>query len=273
VTVQRVVPLQRGQPWDNCPLALRERWRLTTLAAGWPFPSDWCLPAVDAVCEAAVEGRDPAPALSVLGRARAEAGAGLAETLHDVAALHAVLLQPGAPSPVVEDPDVVPTRMVRATALGWADLTFGEVATGQVVDSLTGLTTAGYLRTRLAEIYRSAYTAGRAVADRHVLVLVALDLSRIAGWTRLVPMLLAAEAMRTVFDGGQTLALVGPSVAAALCRRDEHLPDRTRRLRLLVAEQLDTDPDAAVAGPPRVWLERLPTGYPAACDLLAHLGR
>jgi hypothetical protein len=58
-----------------------------------------------------------------------------------------------------------------------------------------------------------------------------------------------------------------------LSRRNEHLPLRTKRLRRLATELLGTDPDAACVGPVRVWQERLPEGYQAACDLLALLGR
>jgi hypothetical protein len=273
VTDHRLVPVQRGDPSGGCPRALRERWRLTTLAAGWPFPDDWGLPAVDAVCEATVKGRDSMSALSLLGRARAASGAGLAETLQDLAALHAVLRHPGNARTAVDDPDIVPTRLVRATAIGWADVTLAGVSANQVIEPLTGLATAGYLRTRLGEVYRSARAAGLPAGDRHALVLVALDLRRVHGWTRLVPMLLAAEAIREVFDGGQTHAAAGPSVAAVLCRRDQRLPARIRRLRSLVGELLAADPDASPAGPPRVWLERLPYDHAAACDLVTRLGR
>jgi len=236
------------------------------------------VPAVDAVCEAAADGRDPVQALGWLGRARAKSGAGLSETLHDLAAMYRVVQAVGGVDlavavPHVVDVDGVPTRLVRAAALGWADVTSSEIASSRVVDEMTGLTTVGYLRTRLGEVYRSAQVAGRAIEDRHVLVLLAVDLSRTGGWTRLVPILMAAEAMRTVFDGGETLAQIGPSVAAVLCRRDELLPLRTKRVRRLATELLSADPDAARAGPVRVWLERLPTSYPGACDLLAHLGR
>ena len=266
------LPVQRVAPPGGCPRALRERWRLATLAAGWPFPGDWELPAVDAVCEAAAEGHDWMPALSLLGRARAASGAGLAETLQDLAALHAVLRHPGDARQAVDDPDIVPTRLVRATAIGWADVTLAAVSTNQLIEPLTGLATVGYLRTRLGEIYRSAHAAGRSAGDRHVLVLVALDLRRVHGWTRLVPMLLAAEAIREVFDGGQTHAAIGTSVAAVLCGRDHRLPARMRRLRCLVSELLAADPAASPAGPPRIWIERLPYDHSAACELVARLG-
>jgi len=270
VTGHRLMPLQRIGPAGGCPRDLRERWRQTTLAAGWPFPSDWGVPAVDTLCSAVTAGLDPVSPLCRLGRARAETGAGLAETLQDLAALHTVLRQPG-PCPVVDDPDQVPSRLIRAIALGWADVALAEVGASQVVDSMTGLATASYLRTRLSEIYRAAQADGEPASDRHILVLVSLDLSRIEGWTRLVPMVLAAEAMRDVFNGGQTHAVLGQSVAVVLTGLDTKLPSRTVRLRSLICELLTADPDATSAGPPQVWLERLPVEYTQACELLTRL--
>ena len=270
MTGHRLMPLQRIGPSGGCPRALRERWRVASIDAGWPFPSDWGVAAVDTLCEAVTAGLDPVPPLSALGQARAESGAGLDETLQDVATLHAVLREPDAGQPV--DPDQVPSRLIRAVALGWADVTFAEIAASQVVDGMTGLATAGYLRTRLGEVYRSAQAAGRPVAEQHTLVLVALDLRQLRGWTRFVPMVLAAEAMREVFSAGQTHALVAPSVGAVLTELDEQLPMLTVRLRSLISELLAADPDVTAAGPPRVWLEELPPDYPMACQLIAKFG-
>ena len=247
----------------RCPEALRRQWQVTSLATGWRFPGDWAVPAVEAVCAAVASGHDPAPAVSVLGWARAESGAGLDETLSDLAALQAAVQEQDVP-----DADDVPTRLVRAAALGWAEAICGQVATAAVVDAATGLATTGYLRARLAELYQATH---HRVGEQYVLVLVAPRLSRTHGCPRLVPMLLAAEGMRSVFDSGETLALAGPSVAVALCRRDARVRWRTRRLRRLVADLLASDPAAARAGPARVWLRRLPTSYAAACDLLAGL--
>ncbi|HEY0636548.1 MAG TPA: GGDEF domain-containing protein [Pseudonocardiaceae bacterium] len=281
------VPLPRSGT-GRCPVVLRERWRRATLAAGWVFPDDWEVPEVDAVCRAVAGGRDPAAVLRLLGRARAGSGAGLEEVLRDLAALHSVLgaagdrgaagqgaggqgrAAAGAASP---DVDGVPARHLRLVALGWADVTSGEVVQARVVDQLTGLTTLGYLRTRLSEVYRCAAAHGRPAGERHALVLLRLDRSRTRGWTRLIPMLLAAEAMRAVFGGGETLALVGPSVAAVLCARDDGLPLRAHRLRRTVTELLVADPDVAASGPVRVRSEPLPATLGAACALLAAAGR
>jgi len=280
--VGRAVRRPRTGGSEQCPLALRERWRVAALAAGWPFPDDWGVPAVDAVCEAATDGRDPTQALGRLGRARAESGAGLDETLRDLATLYVVvsatgrLAGPGTAATTDGASSVldhVPPRLLRATALGWADVVAGERASTRVVDELTGLTTAGYLRTRLAEVYRYAEVDGHTADERHVLVVLALDLTRAGGWSRLLPMLMAAEAMRAVFDGGETLTLLTPSVAVILAGRDERLALRSKRLRRLATELVARDPDSACVGPVRIWLEQLPSAHPAACDLLAHLGR
>lgn len=281
--MHRAVPLPLAAS-GRCPAALRERWRLATLAAGWPFPSDWGVPAVDAVCEAMLRGQDFVEALTTLGAARATSGASLEETLRDLAALCSVgTVAPGAAHAAASDPvelrpggdevDRLPTWVVRAAALGWADAAAGELVAARPVDELTGLATAGYLRVRLGEVYRGARACGVAVEASHVLVPLALDLSRTGGWTRLVPMLMAAEAMRVVFDSGESLALAGPSVAVVLARRDERLDLRIARLRRLATELLDADAEAACAGPARVWVERLPADYDQACDLLVQLGR
>jgi hypothetical protein len=246
------------------PQALRQRWRRASLAAGWRFPDDWDAAEVDALCAALVRGDEDGTvdvAVTALGMARARSGVGLAETLDDLAALHAVLTPAGA-----HTADHMPERLLRAAALGWAEQCCDHVATAGVVDELTGLATAGYLRVRLGEVYRGG------AADRHALVLVWLDLSRCGAWSRLMPMVLAAQAMRAVFNGAETLALVRPGVAAVLCRRDPRLQRSAARLRRLVDQLLARDPAAACAGPARVSVRWLPASERAACDLVAGVG-
>jgi hypothetical protein len=254
--------------------ALRSRWRTATVAAGWAFPADWPLAEVDEVCAAVIGAGDPAEALAGLGRARAEVGAGLGETLQDLAALHAALAEPAGSTGIVSpNVDAVPSRMLRATALGWADVVVGQVSASEVDDPLTGLVTAGYLRTRLGEVYREARLAQRQPADDHALVLVALDLGRASGWSRVVAMTLLAGALRTVFDGGETLASIGPSVAAVLVRRDGELARRISTLHRAAADRLAADPHVRQTGPATVWLERLPESRQAALELVSALGR
>ncbi|MEV0678281.1 GGDEF domain-containing protein [Actinosynnema sp. NPDC050436] len=251
--------------------ALRSRWRTASMAAGWSYPADWPLAEVDEVCAAVLRTADPGAELYRLGGARAEAGAGLAETLLDLAALHAVVGEPpGSTGIVSPDVDAVPSRMLRATALGWGDVMSRQASTCAADNPLTGLATGAYLRTRLREVYAEARTTGH---QDHLLVLVALDLSRTSGWSRVVAMTLLADALREVFDSGQTIASLGPSLAAVLVRKDDRLRRTVGNLRLLTADRLAVDPHVAPTGPAEVWLEELPATYEQAAELLAGLGR
>lgn len=252
---------------------LRESWRVCSAAGGWPFPGDWELPAVDAVCSAAVAGVDPVAALGRLGGQRADSGAGLAESLDDLAALYSALRPLRTPvlrvvDELAVDPDaLVPPAHVRALALGWAEQTSALVASSRVVDALTGLATPGYLRTRLGEVYAAG------AAGEHALLVVALDLSGVRGPSRLVPLLLAARVLRAEFDAGQTLARLGSSRAAVLVADAERgrLAAGALRTRLLVARCLAVDPSATA--PVRVWAETLPATHRGACALVGRLGR
>ncbi|QRP45141.1 GGDEF domain-containing protein [Amycolatopsis sp. FDAARGOS 1241] len=255
---------------DGSLRALRARWRTASLAAGWRFPSDWALPEVDAVC-AAVMRHGPTgaeTALAGLGRARAAAGAGLGETLSDLAALHAVLADPESVDGFVSpDVDATPARLLRVTALAWADVATDQLVHTEVTDPLTGLPSAAYLRTRLGEVYRAGS------GDDHVLLVVGLDLTTVSGWPRLTGMILVADAVRWVFDTGESYATLGPSVVAALCRRDDRLASRGVALRRALNDRLSVDAQLREVNQPRVSAVRLPATHDRACDLLADLGR
>jgi len=255
---------------------LRAKWRAASLASGWRFPSDWGLPEVDEVCAAVIEGGEACTelALAGLGRARATAGAGLSETLSDLAALHAVLAESGSPEGFVRpDVDATPARLLRLTALAWADIAADHLAHPEVTDPLTGLPTIAYLRTRLAEIYRQAVRDGCQAAEENLLLVVTLDFSAVAGWSRLTGMILVAEAIRAVFDGGESVASLGPSTAAALVPRDGRIASRGVMLRRELNERLSVDTQVCEAGVPRISVVRLPPAHEAACELLATLGR
>lgn len=276
MTVREADPRSRGdaEGTGHALKVLRSRWRTASIAAGWRFPSDWGVPEVDAVCLSAVQRGDLAGALSSLGRARAQAGAGLDETLTDLAALHAVLTVGDARDGLIAtDPNAAPTRLVRAAALAWAEESVGELRGAEATDNLTTMATHAYLRTRLGEVYRQAERLGVAAAETHTLLVVTLDLSAVTGWARLMAMVLVADALREVFDGGESIALLGPSVAAVLSDRDPAFGDRALSASWLITERLKVDPQLEPSRRPVLRLERLPATQEEARTLLQSISR
>ncbi|WP_051267134.1 hypothetical protein [Nakamurella lactea] len=237
--------------------ALREQWQVLSSELGWAYASDWQQDSVDALCEAMVELRDPWDAAERLGRDRAAAGVGLAETLSDIDALTTLV------------PDDNAEQLRRAVSLGWS-----EVATApqvSLIDPMTGLVSLGYLQLRLGEVYRAGAGMGRPVGASHALVIVRIRSTQ-TGLGRRLPMVVVADALRSVFDAGETLALLSDSVIAVLCRRDQRLPARAGLAQTLGQRMLDRD---ELAGPVSVagWIEPLPGSVALATAMLADLSR
>ena len=245
-------------PFPMTSTELHQLWFAQSRSAGWVFDSDWHDPAIDALCEACVHGDNVWPAGERLGAVRADAGVSLGETLADIDGLAVVL--PGLPIDILH----------RAVSLGWADRMMAPVPA--VFDPLTGLVSVDYLRTRMGEIYRAAEVAGRSVSTGHALVVVRVDLTGRTGWDRITPLILSGDAMRTVFDGGQTLARLADHMAVALTDREQLLARRVQLLTGLVTDRLARADRTAGPGP-RVWIERLPDSLPAATDLIGELSR
>jgi hypothetical protein len=259
---------------DDADRELRARWRTASLASGWRFPSDWPVPEVEAVCTSLIDGVDVSTALADLARARARSGAGLEETLVDLAALHAVVTAPGsADGLVAADPDATPSRLLRVAALAWAEESFGELTGARTVHGLTGLATHAYLRTRLSEVYRQAARDGLRVHDTHVLLVVTLDLADVVGWDRMMSMVLVADVLREVFDGGESPAVLGPSVAVVLAERDASFGPRSLSAGRMLNERLHGDELFTGAELPSLRVVALPDTDELARDLLRQLGR
>lgn len=236
---------------------LREQWRSLAAVGGWAYPSDWHLESVDAVCEALADSRDPWDAAERLGRDRATAAVGLPEALADIDALTSIV-----PAPLAE-----PLR--RAVSLGWS-----AVATAppvSIVDPMTGLASAGYLQVRLGEIYRAAAASEVAASQSHALVMIQVA-TGVQGLGRRLPMVIVADALRAVFDGGETLAVLSDSMIVVLTERTGRLARRVALGRQTAQRLLHTDEQAGSARV-RAWIESLPPTAAAAADLLGDLGR
>lgn len=246
--------VQASRPMD--PSALRQTWAEGSQVCGWAFESDWDTPAVDAVVDAICGDRSVWASAERLGGERAAAGVPLAEALTDVDVLA----------------DLVADRhresLVRAVSLGWADRVIAPA--DAVSDALTGLASAEYLRIRLGEIYRAAEVEGSSAARSHALVVVRLGKTGSQSWTRRLPMILVGDALRTVFDAGESLARIGPAVAVAVAPRGPLLARRARLMAELIAAGVEESDDDVS---PHVWIEGLPETCSAAADLLSDLAR
>ncbi|PPK69786.1 GGDEF domain-containing protein [Actinokineospora auranticolor] len=259
-----------GADWSM--RSLRSRWRTVSLTGGWRFPSDWGVPEVDDVCAAVVTGGDLVGALRDLARARAYAGVGLEEALADLAALCAVLEAPSG-TRAAADPDATPPALLRATAVAWADAALGRQYAPEPTDPLSGQATADYLRVRLGEVYARGRRDGVCPSDRYVLLVVTLDLSGVVGWPRLMAMMLVGDVLRSVFDGGESVAVLGSSVAVVLAEREPRLAGRTADAHTLIADRLAIDTDLGRCAPPEIRVEPLPTTEPAALRLVHEVSR
>lgn len=235
---------------------LRQRWRVQSIRGGWAFPGDWWVPPVDAVVEALIDGVDPAPAVTLLGGARADSAVGIEEAMDDLTALCGL----------VGLGDEAPARLIRALVVGWFEAATVHGLAEYCEDPLTRLTTPAYLRTRLAEVYREASRSGLPVNETHALVVVGVDRVE-AGWDRGMRLLVAGECLRATFSGGETLSATGPGHVVALVTRERALAPRVAVLRELLSEQLGPD------HPTRVWLEGLPRHEHLADSLLLELAR
>ncbi len=230
------------------PTALTDAWRRRTLAAGWLAIDDWHTAAVDAVASAVLlrglsAGAELAQACGSLGRSRAEAGIGIAETIEDLAALFAVL-----------DGGCPPLRLVTSIAAGWAEEGLARHWQGGCEDPLTGLATVSYLRTRLTEVYREAGQLGTSPAATHRLLVIRLS-PRPDALDRVARAISLGHDLRAAFPGGDTLC--GESLSAfasgpaiALVRACGDLPARyaslRRTIRLSRGAQLRMAPLPAV---------------------------
>ncbi|QJW38234.1 hypothetical protein FIC82_004870 [Cellulosimicrobium protaetiae] len=241
---------------------VRERWRRTSADSVWLRPGDWYHPAVDALVEAMCEERDGAPAAERLGRARAEAGVGIGETLDDVACLYGVHDR---------EPEV---RLLRAVAVGWSEGYEATPVTPEVLDPESGLATAQYLVHRLRETYGVARRAGSDATRTHGLLVVDVALDDLTGWQRFARSAAMGRALTQTFGDGHPMASLGSGIFVVLGERGADEGELRTVLRHNIERTgLTLGVTAILRRPPRVWLEPLPQTHAAAVELLNVLQR
>ena len=252
--------------------ALRERWFACSNALGWAVASEWPDPTVDEVCETVLAGH-AGPALEVAlthwAGARASAGhRSRRDAVRPRRPAHRRERGAGrtgtAPTPLAAGDRRLAAGARRCRSDGPTSRA-GTSREAAAVDPLSGLASARYLVTRLAEVHRAARAGGTRVPETHALVAVTLP---VAGWSRVAPLAVAGDAASVVFDAGETIAVVGRSTVVVLAPR-EGLAGRVRVLRGLLARRLSGA--SGVTGAPGARIVALPATLAGAQDTLARL--
>lgn len=243
-------------------------WRRSTLEGAAPEQEELpeairqALPRrFEVVGEALASATDTTGACAVVGRDVARDGADLGEALSGLRTTFEVVLG--------VEPDFA---SVEALSTAWSDATLEYLHQISCEDPLTGLASLAHVRSRLDELYREADQTDTPVMSSHALVIVEMCAIWPSGaaehqFTRTLRMVQLAEAMRTVFPGGETLGRLGLNRAVAVVPRHADLGAFVATLRDHVN---DLDLGANLG---RVWIEGLPPSSGSAARLLDDLAR
>ena len=140
-------------------------------------------------------------------------------------------------------------------AQGWADGYVRGAHSGMCIDPATGLATEMVLRLRLREVYELADPAFADPADAYTFVLVDVDLRYLPLLEADLVLVCAAEATRSVFQHGETIARVGDRIVV-LAANSEFTVQRSEAL----AEALRLNAGTRRAYP-MVLLDALPEAH------------
>lgn len=175
--------------------------------------------------------------------------------------------------------------LVRALSLAWNEVSLQYLHGLSCEDPLTGLASLPHLRSRIDELYRAAERDGDYPSSEYALVIVELGArvptaarpavtsaaeSVSVRFSTLLAMVEVAEAMRTVFSGGETLARIAGHRVGALVPRDAALGASVEALRQLLVSWAGAP---VVREAPRVWIESLPPGGELTSALLDEMAR
>lgn len=158
--------------------------------------------------------------------------------------------------------------VVKSLTVSWSEAALSHHHQMSCEDPLTALATLAHLRSRLGDLYRGAERDGVMVGVSHAMVVVELHASESANpLDGSLVMLEAAEAMRAVYNGEETIAQVGPRRAVALVARDRTDRSTLELLQILIRRQ------SSGAAEPRLWIESLPRNAAGIGWLLTELAR
>lgn len=224
---------------------LRQQWEERAIVEVWSGRSHgWYTPAVDAVSEALTFGSPRLRSACIaFGAQRAEAGVSVDEARAEIRiAVEIAGLNPLA------------SFATDAVTFGWVDRSLDRIFSTSCLDPLTELASLPYLTTRIDEISAEARFRGQDPRETAALIVVRTELSA-DPLERETNMVTVQVALRSAFRAGETLARLGPNVAAALVRRDgADLPNALMALRVELDRAVSEQRLAAASA----WLEPIP---------------
>ena len=207
----------------------------------------------EAVGEALAAGSSSVEACRVVGRAQAELGSSLGESLDRLRSTTRLVL---SRDPLFQES--------LSLSLAWSESVLGHLHGLSCADPLTGLSTHAHIRERIAELYRHALAdaiGASSVSRSHALVVTDAGDGALDPISTARRITLLGQAARTVFAGSETIGQVGQKVVI-VTPRDDALPERVSLLRRLVVPNAE-----------RVWIEGLPGTDASAASLLDELAR
>ncbi|HZK35675.1 MAG TPA: hypothetical protein VFC57_01810 [Aeromicrobium sp.] len=157
--------------------------------------------------------------------------------------------------------------VVTAAAVAWTESAIRHDHDMSCEDPLTALATLPHLRCRIGGVYRRAERDGVRANETFSLLVVELPPTSGGALSEPLAMLEAADSLRTVYNGDETIAQVAPRRIVSLVERS-----RTDRASL---ELLHILLRRGGVGPlePRMWIEALPRSVDGVGWLLSELGR
>ncbi len=132
-------------------------------------------------------------------------------------------------------------------ANGWRDVSLRGATSSGCTDALSALATMGYLRSRIAEAYRSCHSLGEDIADRFALIVLAAPVPPVGDLDG--SMAEVARLITPLLVHGETAARCGPSTIVILRERCHETAVLLRAIRAALAT-------ASVEGW-RLWTERV----------------
>lgn len=191
-----------------------------------------------------------------VGASAAQVGSPLQEVFGTLKRAYAAVDQP--------EPEF---EVAAAAAVAWSEAVVAHHHSTSCDDPLTSLASMPHLRSRIDDIYRLADRDGFNVRAKYAFLVLELPPTPKTPLAGQLAMLEAAVAVRTVYNGDETIAQVAPRRIACLVESKRTDRPSIDLLQVLIKRTVEGPNEA------RLWVERLPRVIEGTAWLLNELAR